>query len=278
MKIFRSAFAVVALCLLCLAADAQVLKRTTVKTDSIPFGAGSTLAIAGAPVGNVKVSNSTTDKITIEATIEVQAATEADLAGAAALTGFVVQETLGRVAIVSVGADSRRKFTNDEKKLIKRLKGMPYRIDYQIGIPKYCNVEIDGGRGEIQLVGADGRHRITGVDAEVSAHVSGFLSIALQKGKADIQVVPTWRMDGIEASVVAGDISLRVAHGVSANLDASVLRGGKIVTNDGLKLIPRDERKFPFTEKVVSGKLGSGGSGIKLTVGDGNIWLLPLVE
>lgn len=257
---------------------AQTLKRTTVKTDSIPFGAGSTLAIAGAPVGNIKLWNSTADKVTIEATIEVQASSENDLAGAAALTGFVVQETLGRVAIVSVGADSRRKFTNEEKKLIKRLKGLPYRIDYQIGIPKYCNVEIDGGRGEIELVGAEGRHRITGVDADVRAHISGFLSIALQKGRADIQVVPTWRMDGIEASVVSGDISLRVARGVSGNVDASVLRVGKIFNKNGPEFVPRDERKLPFTEKLVSGKLGSGGSGIKLTVGDGSIWLLPLVD
>lgn len=280
MKSLKFACVCVAVCLLGVASSAQVLKRTTTKTDEVPFGAGSTLAIAGAPVGNVKVWNSTTNTVTIEATIEVQAANEADLAGAATLTGFVVQETLGRVAIVSVGADSRRKFTSEEKKLIKRLKGMPYRIDYSIGIPRYANIEIDGGKGEIHLYGAEGHNRINGLDSDVRVNVSGGdLAINLAKGRVHIEVPRSgFRGSGITAAVVSGQIALFLANGVSADVEASVLRTGQIFSKEAVDLKPRDARKYPFTDKLVMARAGAGGVGIKLTVGDGDIWLSRLVE
>ncbi|HTH50693.1 MAG TPA: hypothetical protein VL501_02095 [Pyrinomonadaceae bacterium] len=274
-RILLVAFAV---CVLGVVANAQLLKRTTTKSDAIPFGAGSTLSITGAPVGDIKVSNSTTDKITVEATIEVQASNEADLAGAAALTGFIVQETLGRVSIVSVGADLRRKFTNEEKKLVKRLKGMPYRIDYSIGIPRYCNVEIDGGHGIIDLSGAEGQHRINGVESELRVQVYGRLSINLVHGRADITVVPGHRLDWIEASVASGQLGLHMVRGVSADIEASILRSGHVSIKDAPDLKPRDERKFPYTEKLVMARSGVGGPVIKLTVGDGDVWVGRVVE
>lgn len=266
------------MCVFAVAGQAQLLKRTTTKTDSIPFGAGSTLSIAGAPLGSVKVSSTSRDTVEITATIEVQAANEADLAGAAVLTGFVTDESLGRVSIVSVGADTRRKMTSAEKKLVKNLKGMPYRIDYVIGVPKYCNIEIDAGQGEMEISGAQGNHRLNAIDANATVSLSGgnFTSV-IAKGKLDITIPSSgWRGVGIDAQVATGDISITLPAKLSADIDAAILRTGEIA-NTFATLKPRD-RKVPFTDKLIRAKAGAGGISIKLSVGDGSLYLQPLVE
>jgi len=278
MKIINFAFAGVVVCLLALMCDAQALKRTTTKTDSIPLGAGSTVSILGAPVGSIKVNVIPGNDVQITAEIEVQAANEADLAGAAVLTTYVEQDTLGKLAIVSVGADSRRKFTSDEKKLIKRLRGMPYRIDYVIGVPRYTNVEINGGIGDISLDGDEGDHRINAVNAKVNVTIrGGSLAATLAKGELNINVPPSGRRGlNIDASVVIGDLSMTIPENLSGDIDASVLRTGKIVNN--IQRLKVRDRKVPFTDKLVQGRAGAGGPAIKLTVGDGSILLQPWVN
>lgn len=278
MKTIKFAFAGVVVCVLALMSDAQVLKRTTTKTDTVPLGAGSTVSIVGAPVGSIKVTTIPGSDVQITAEIEVQAANESDLAAAAVLTTYLTQESLGKVAIVSVGADSRRKFTNDEKKLIKRLKGMPYRIDYVVGVPRYTNIEINGGIGDITLDGDEGDHRITAADSNANVTVrGGSLVASVARGELHIQVPPSGRRGlNIDASVITGDLSIIVPENLSGDIDASILRTGKVVNNIP-KLKVRD-RKVPFTEKLVQGRAGVGGPAIKLTVGDGSILLEPWVQ
>src|SRR3954463_14552561 len=106
MKFARSALVGLVLCVLGCVCQAQVLKRTTSKTDSIPLGAGSTVSVIGAPAGSIKVNVIPGNNVQISAEIEVEAANEADLAAAAVLTTFITQESLGKVAIVSVGRDT----------------------------------------------------------------------------------------------------------------------------------------------------------------------------
>lgn len=275
MKLNKLAFIAIVMCVMGATCSAQVLKRTTTKTDSIPFGAGSTLSLTGAPVGDVKIGATSANTVEITATIEVRASNESDLAGAAVLTTFVTQETPGNVSIISVGPDSRRRFTNEEKKLIKRLRGMPYRIDYDIGVPKYCSLQIDAGTGDLTVSGVDGTHKINGIDSVARIAVSGSVSLTLAKGTARIEL-GGGRVSGIDASVASGDITLVRFHSVSADIEAAVLRSGKIVVDDNA-LKPRDARKVPFTEKLVQARAGAGGAVIKLTVGDGTISLKPLV-
>jgi hypothetical protein len=278
MKRTTSLAAAALVCVFAAAGQAQLLKRTTTKTDSIPLGAGSTLSIAGAPVGSIKVSSTTRDTVEITATIEVQAANETDLAGAALMTGFVTDESLGRVSIISVGADTRRKMTPTEKKLVKRLNGMLYRIDYVISVPKYCNVEIDAGKGEIEIAGPQGNHRLNALEANAKVDLSGgnFTSV-IAKGKLAITIPSSgWRGVGIDAQVATGDISVMLPVKLSADLDATILRSGEIV-NTFATLKPRD-RKVPFSDKLIRAKAGAGGISIKLSVGDGRLYLQPLVE
>ena len=277
MKVSNLVSIAIVVCCAVFVTDAQVLKRTTTKTESIPIGPGSTFSIMGAPMGDISVEAAAGSTVELTATIEVQAMSEADLAGAAALTGYVTQEELGRVGIVSIGSDTRRKFTNEEKKLIKRLQGLPYRIDYTVKLPKYTSVEIDGGVGKISLFGTEGQHKIKGVDSDLRVTASGSTFINLMKGKVHVELLGGTRFEGIDASVVSGDIDVLRFHSVSGDVDASVLRTGKILNNDP-ELREIDKRKFPFSEKLVKARAGAGGTGIKLTVGDGNISLQPLVQ
>jgi len=277
MKIIKFVPVAIVLCCAVLLADAQVLKRTTVKTESIPIGPGSTFSIMGAPLGDISVGVAAGNTVEMTATIEVQAVSEEDLAGAVALTGYITQEELGRVGVVSVGPDTRRKFTSEEKKLLKRLQGLPYRIDYVVKLPKYTNVEIDGGQGKISLVGPEGQHKIKGVDSDLQVTASGFIFITLEKGKAHVELLGGTRFSGLDASVVSGDIAVLRFRSVSGDIDASVLHTGTVFNKDP-DLKARDARKFPFSEKLVKARAGAGGPVIKLTVGDGNVWLNPLVE
>ena len=265
-------------CLAGIAANAQVLKRTTTKTDVIPLGAGSTVSVIGAPMGSIKVTVIPGNSVQISADIEVQAANEADLAGAGALTTYVTQESLGKLSVVSIGRDSRRKFTDVEKKLIKRLAGMPYRIDYTIGVPRYTNVEISAGQGDVDLEGGEGDHRINALDSKVKVGIQGGSLVAtVAKGEMHIQVPPSGRRGlNIDASVVSGNLSMIVPDNLSADIDAIVLRTGKVFQQIP-SLKPRD-RKVPFTEKLVQARAGVGGPAIKLTVGDGGLWLDRWVE
>ena len=277
MKIFRSALVGVCVCVLAAVCSAQALKRTTTKTDTIPVGSGSTVAIMGAPTGSIKVNVIQGNDVQISAEIEVQAANEADLAGAAVLTGYLTQESLGKLAIVSVGRDTRRKFSDAEKKLIKRLASMPYRIDYTIGVPRYTNVEINAGDGDVTLDGDEGDHRINALSSNVNVTIKGgSLAATVTKGELHINVPPSGRRGlNIDASVVAGDLSITIPENLSGEIDASILRTGKII-NQILALKVRD-RKLPSTEKLVQARVGAGGPAIKLTVGDGNILLRPAI-
>jgi hypothetical protein len=273
MKFVRFAFAGFVVCMLALMCDAQVLKRTTTKSDTIPLGAGSTLSIVGAPVGSIKVSVVPGNEVHVAAEIEVQAANEADLSGAALLTTYVTQETLGKLAIVSVGADSRRKFTNEEKKLIKRLSGMPYRIDYTIGVPRYTNIEIDGGKGDLEISHVQGYVRVNFAESNAILELEGGeTDITIGHGKLQLQLgLANGGIRNSTVQMVAGDIALTFPVRSSADIDAAVLRTGRI-ENLVPDLKPRD-RKTAFTQRLVSGKKGVGGVAVKVTVGDGNITL-----
>jgi hypothetical protein len=273
MKIFRFGLAGVAVCLMGVVCSAQVLNRITTKTDTIPLGAGSTVSITGAPRGSVKVNVIPGNDVQISADIEVEAANEADLAGAAVLTTYLTQDSLGKLAIISVGRDTRRKFTDAEKKLIKRLAGMPYHIDYTIGVPRYTNVEISVGEGDVTLDGDEGDHRINALSSKVNVTIKGgSLAATVAKGELHIKVPPSGRRGlNVDASVVNGNLSITIPENLSGDIDASILRSGKIV-NEIPSLKPRD-RKVPFSEKFVQTRAGAGGPAIKLTVGDGGLWL-----
>jgi len=95
--------AVSLLILICTLSAAAQFTRVVTKSDKFDFGAGGTVSITGAPNGSIRVEPSTRNEIEINAEIKLSAPTEADLGLLEKVTGFLLNEGVGNVAINSVG-------------------------------------------------------------------------------------------------------------------------------------------------------------------------------
>jgi hypothetical protein len=250
---------------------APLLKRTTSKTDRLEFGSGGTLSVTGAPVGSIRVEGWKNREIEISAEIEVSANTEADLAKLSEVTTFVLQESLGQTSIISVGTHDKQFIKKLGKRFPKHLVGLPFRIDYVIKVPQYCDLQIDGGRGDLFISGIDGAFRLNYLETNAKLDLKGGALLAVfGKGTVDM-TIPTqsWRGRFADVQLASGDMNIHLPNGINAELDATILRSGKIENaHTGLK--PR-VRKGEFTEKSIVAKSGVGGTPLKFTVGDGTM-------
>ncbi len=257
-----------------LAAFAQtgrLLKRTTIRTDKFDFGAGGTLALAGAPNGSVKIEGWAKNEIELTAEITVEAPTEADLDRLAKLTGFTLEESLSRTGILSLGIHDRKYLKRVDKKFPKPLLNSPFRIDYMLKVPRYCDLQIDGGKGDLTISGVEGIMKLNYLDTNAKIDLIGGGIIAVF-GKGTVEIsIPTrsWRGRFADVQLAIGDMNLNLPSGLNADFDAAILRAGKI-ENGFTEFKPR-VRKAEFTEKSIIAKAGTGGVSLKFTVGDGTL-------
>lgn len=255
----------------CLAQTKPLLTRTTYKTETIDFG-GGTLSITGAPIGSITIEGWQKNQVEISADVEVQAETEADLARLAEISGFVSDENFGRITIKSVGIHDKKYLKRADKKFPKNLLGKPFRVDYRIKVPIFCDLEIDGGRGDLSLSNVEGSMRINFLETSAKLDLIGGTIVAtFGKGNVDIKI-PTrnWRGRSADIQLISGAMNVRLMPNLSADVDAKVLRVGQI--EDEFKLLkPRDRAKF--TDKQMTGKAGNGGAPLSFTVGDGTLKL-----
>jgi len=255
----------------------QLIKRTITKTDSFEFGSGGTLAVTGAPNGSVRIIGTTKNEIEITAEIELQAATESDIAILSAVSGFGTDEMRGRTGIISYGTYNKLGDKKLWKKFPKHLMNLPMSIDYVIKVPRYCDLEIDGGRGDLSISGVEGSTRINFLetDADVTV-IGGATNITVGAGKVSVALgVKGWRGRSADINVGKGDLTVKLPTNISAEIDATILKTGAI-ENTVTDLKPRN-RKIPFTEKSIVAKAGVGGAPLKFTVGDGTIKMESLV-
>lgn len=250
---------------------ASVLKRTTYKTDKLDFGSGGTLDIAGAPVGSIRIEGGGTNEIEISATIEVQAQNESDLEQLSAITGFALEESLGRTGIISIGANDKKLLKKFGKKLSKSALGMPFRIDYVIKVPRYCDLVINGGRGELFVSGVEGVIKVNYLESDAKIDlVGGSLTAIIGKGSVSLAISSrAWRGRFADVQLANGTLDVRLPAGLNAEVDGTILRSGKI-ENTFAELKPRT-RKGAFTDKLIVAKSGAGGVALKFTVGDGTL-------
>jgi hypothetical protein len=80
--------------------------------------------------------------------------------------------------------------------------------------------------------------------------------------------VRSWRGAGGDIRVAAGILNVDLLPGFSGDIDADVLRTGKI-TSDYEGLLPRE--KPGITERTIRGRAGAGGPSFKFTVVDGTV-------
>jgi hypothetical protein len=266
--------------LLALPAFAQtqkLLKRTTYKTEKVDFGVGGTISIIGAPTGSITIEGWQKNEVEISAEIEVQAENEADLAQLADVNSFTFDVTMGRLGIKSVGSFDKNYLKRERKKFSKTLLGMPVKIDYKIKVPVFSDLEIDGGRGDFDLSGVEGAMRINFLDTNARLRLSGGgIAATLGSGNVNVEILPrSWRGQGANIQLGKGTLNLLLPINLNADLDASILRTGKI-ENAFTVLKPRDRTKF--TEKLINAKAGSGGAKFVFTVGDGDLRITPRVN
>ena len=254
------------------AAQAQV-KRTITKTEVLDFGSGGTLTVAGAPNGSIRVIGAQINEVEITATIEIEAPNAAGLDKIAEVTGFVSEGSSSRVLVTSIGTHAKQLLKKSGKKIPKELLGLPFRIDYVIRVPRYIDLEIDGGKGDLAVENIEGSMRINFIESNAKvAIISGSINLTIGKGHVDVAFAAKgWRSRLVNVMVATGDLNIHLPTNLSAEVDAIVLRSGSI-ENSFPDLKPRD-RKVPFTERSIIAKAGVGGVSLKFSVGDGTLRL-----
>lgn len=254
-----------------LAQAPQTIKRTITKTDRFDFGAGGTVAIVGAPNGSIRIVGTSKNEIEIIAEIELQAGSEADLATLASVTTFITDESTARTGIISVGTHDKAAIKKLAKKFPKHLLGLPFKINYVVSVPRYCDLEIDGGKGDLSVAGVEGALRVNFLETDAKIEIiTGSTTIMVGSGKIDVTVGASgWRGRSANIQLGTGGLTVRLPLNTSAEIDAVILRTGAI-ENLIPELKPRD-RKIAFTDKAIIAKAGVGGVPLKFTVGDGTL-------
>jgi hypothetical protein len=256
--------------------QSQLLKRTTFKTDKFEFGAGGTITITGSPVGSIRVEGGPRNEIKISAEVEVQAATESDLAKLTELTGYILDDTPSRASITSFGLNDKKTLPKALKKIPKNLIGLPYKINYIVKVPHFCDLQVDGGKGDLTISGVEGAIRVNylATNAKISL-IGGGLNGVFGTGAVDLTMPNrSWRGSTIDVALSAGTMSVHLPTNLSADLDATILKTGSI--ENGLSDLKARDRKIPITDKLISAKAGSGGVAMKFTLSDGTLKLIPL--
>jgi hypothetical protein len=251
-------------------------KRTIIKTDQFNFSSGGTIAITGAPHGSIQIIGTPANEIEITAEIQLQAATARDLDTLAASTGFITDESAIRTSIMTVGNHNKFGQKKIPKTITKDLLSAPFTVNYVIRVPRFSDIEVDGGKGDLTIAGVEGSIRANFLESNANVQVIGGIAmIAVGKGSADISFGPRgWRGRSATVQVSDGDLIVRLPTTLSADLDASVIGSGAIENVfPGLK--PRD-RKTAFTDKLIAAKAGVGGGAMKFSVGSGKLKIQAL--
>ncbi len=233
MKIRATLCAAFVLAFLSAAAVSQTtptLKKTTTKTDKFDFASGGTLSVVGAPNGSITIVGTNKNEIEITAEIEVNASNEADLETLATITTFITDETASRTGVLSMGTHNKGGLKKLPKKFPKHLLKMPFRIDYVIHVPRYCDLEIDGGIGDFSVEGVEGTMRIKFIESNAKLEImNGNTTAIFGSGTVDIALgVRGWRGRAADIQVGKGSMVVRLPANMSAELDAVVLRSGAI--------------------------------------------------
>ena len=265
--------ALTCLCLFAESSFSQNKTRVTTKTVVFPFGVGGTFAIVGAPNGSISVEGTSRAEIEITATIRTEAPTDADLDAVAGFTTFAIEEGSGRIDLYTVGSHNKLGDKKIWKKIPKNLLSLPFKIDYVVRVPYYCDLSINGGVGALKISGVEGAIKASMVNSDASISLrGGSFALTIGTGNIDLSFPErNWRSGIIDTQLSHGNLKVTLPYNLGAEIDAVVANGG-VVKNELTDLKPR-RNDVPFSEREVIGKLGNGGVAMKFLVGSGNIEL-----
>lgn len=255
----------------------QLLTRTTRRRESARLNYGGTVTLVGAPRGAVTVEGWQRNEVEVTADIELQAETETDLDQLVKVNSFVFDEDMNHISILTIGTHDREFMKKTFKNFPKKLLNLPWKIDFRVRVPANTDLEISAGHGPVTLSGVEGALRISATESETALTLSGgTVSATITSGNVNFAIpVRSWRGSGADIRIAAGVLNVELPPGFSGDIDADILRVGKIVnTYDGL-----EARERPgLTEHTVRARAGAGGAFFKFTVGDGTVNIKRSVE
>jgi hypothetical protein len=255
---------------------APLLTRTATRHEQIRLGYGGTVTLIGAPKGSITIEGWPRSEVDVTADIQLQAETEADLARLATVNGFALDADLNHVRILSTGTHDKEYMRRVAKNFPKQLLGLPWKIDYRIRVPASTDLEINAGSGAISLKGVEGAIQLSATESEATMTLTGgTVSATLAAGKVNVKIpVRSWRGTGADIRIAAGDLIVELPAGFNGDIDADILRLGKI--EDTYETLQSRERPG-ISERVVKARAGGGGAFFKFTVGDGTIQIRKTV-
>jgi hypothetical protein len=254
-----------------------LLKRTTTRHEVRRFGYGGTFTVVGAPQGSIVIEGWSKNEVDITAEIELQATAESDFERLAAVNNFILDEDSSHFSILTTGTHDKSFMRRVAKNFPKALMGLPWRIDYHVRVPNSTDLEIYAGSGAVGLSGVEGAITFSASQTDASLTLTGGLFRATAAvGKMSV-IIPSrsWRGSGIDIHLAAGELTVELPAGFSGDIDADILRTGRIILN----LPGLEARESPgITERAIRARAGAGGATLKFTVGDGTICLKRKIE
>ena len=252
------------------AAATPALTRTTTRHETRRMGYGSTITLLGAPVGSITIEGWNKAEVEITAEIELHADTEEDLTLLSQVNSFTLDKDGNHLRIISTGTHDKKFLKKAFKDFPKRLIGLPWKIDYHIRVPQMSDLDIDAGQGAIDLSGVEGAISLKAVQSDAQLTLTGgIFGATIASGKVNVRIgARSWRGRGAEIRVASGDVTVELPTGFSGDINADVLRTGK-VANTYTALEPREDTNA--TERSLQARAGAGGAVLIFTVGDGTI-------
>jgi hypothetical protein len=247
-----------------------LLKRTTTRHEVRRLGFGGSVTVYGAPQGSITIEAGQKAEVEVTADIEQSGATEEDLTRLSAVNSFVLDEDVNHLQVMTVGVHDRKYLKRVARDLPKNLLAMPWKIDYHLRVPSSCDLEIYSGQGALNISGVEGALRLNAGDGGANFTLAGGDVEATLKGGPVTVRVParSWRGQGMNVHLASGDLTVELAAGFSGDIDAEVLRAGR-VENSFAGLVPRASTHT--TERSLQGRAGAGGAVLSFTVGDGTL-------
>jgi hypothetical protein len=248
----------------------QLLTRTSTRRETRRFAYGGTVTLIAAPRGSVTVEGWPRNEVELTADIELKAETEAELDQLAKVNSFVFDEDLNHLSVLTTGTHDRAFLKKSAKNFPKKLLNLPWKIDYRLRVPVNTDLEINAGHGPVKLSGVEGALRISATESEAALTLTGgVVSTTVTAGNVTLTIpVRSWRGGGADIRLAAGVLNVDLPAGFNGDIDAEILRSGKIVnTYDGLA----SREKPGITERTVRARAGVGGAFFKFTVGDGTV-------
>jgi hypothetical protein len=247
-----------------------LLTRTITRHENAKLMYGGTLTVSGAPLGSITIEGWNRNEMEVDASIELQAPTAADLDLLATVNTFIIDADVDHMRILTGGTHDRDFMKKTFKNFPKALIGLPWKIDYHIKVPALTDLDIDAGNGPISLSGVEGALHLNAVTSDANLSLTGGLvSVLVQVGTVNLRIPARgWHGLGGEFKLASGKLNVELMPGFSADLNAVVMRSGSITLSaPDVKARERDG----ITARSMRARAGVGGATLEFTVGDGTI-------